>query len=61
MSIVPGPIMCVVGARPNFMKMAPLLLNERLFEDLQLPSPDINLEVGSGSHAVQTAEVMKRF
>jgi len=36
-------------------------LNERLFEDLQLPSPDINLEVGSGSHAVQTAEVMKRF
>ena len=36
-------------------------LNERLFEDLQLPSPDVNLEVGSGSHAVQTAEVMKRF
>jgi UDP-N-acetylglucosamine 2-epimerase (non-hydrolysing) len=36
-------------------------MNEHLFEDLQLPSPDINLEVGSGSHAVQTAEVMKRF
>ena len=36
-------------------------LNERLFSDLELPSPDVNLEVGSGSHAVQTAEVMKRF
>jgi len=80
-----GPVLCVVGARPNFMKMAPLLrafgergdmpppllvhtgqhydfsLNDRLFADLELPKPDINLEVGSGSHAVQTAEVMKRF
>jgi len=80
-----GPILCVVGARPNFMKMAPLLralkartdvpgtvllhtgqhydfaLNERLFSDLGLPVPDINLEVGSASHAQQTAEVMKRF
>ena len=77
--------MCVVGARPNFMKMAPILramdaqdppvphllvhtgqhydadMSGRLFEDLRLPRPDINLEVGSGSHAVQTAEVMKRF
>lgn len=80
-----GPVICVVGARPNFMKMAPILrafsnnqpaiptllvhtgqhydrdMNDRLFEDLQLPHPDINLEVGSGSHAVQTAEVMRRF
>jgi len=80
-----GPVICVVGARPNFMKMAPILrafaahapaiptlllhtgqhydrdMNDRLFEDLRLPRPDINLEVGSGSHAVQTAEVMKRF
>ena len=80
-----GPILCVVGARPNFMKMAPILrafaghapaipallvhtgqhydrdMNDRLFEDLRLPHPDINLEVGSGTHAVQTAEVMKRF
>lgn len=80
-----GPVICVVGARPNFMKMAPILrafaahrpaiptlllhtgqhydrdMNDRLFEDLRLPEPDINLEVGSGSHAVQTAEVMKRF
>ena len=36
-------------------------LNDRLFADLELPAPDVNLEVGSGSHAVQTAEVMKRF
>jgi UDP-N-acetylglucosamine 2-epimerase (non-hydrolysing) len=77
--------MCVVGARPNFMKMAPILralaahqpaipmllvhtgqhydkdMSDRLFEDLRLPRPDINLEVGSASHAVQTAEVMRRF
>ena len=81
----PGPLVCVVGARPNYMKMAPLLrafrtqpdlpgvvlvhtgqhydlqMNERLFADLELPRPDINLEVGSGTHAVQTAEVMRRF
>ncbi|MCP5227388.1 UDP-N-acetylglucosamine 2-epimerase (non-hydrolyzing) [Accumulibacter sp.] len=80
-----GPIACVVGARPNFMKMAPILrafsahrpamptllvhtgqhydndMNDRLFVDLRLPHPDINLEVGSATHAVQTAEVMKRF
>ena len=80
-----GPILCVVGARPNYMKMAPLMrafasapglprallvhtgqhydhaLNGQLFADLDLPPPDVNLEVGSGSHAVQTAEVMKRF
>ena len=80
-----GVILCVVGARPNYMKMAPLLrafrahsslpqcvlvhtgqhydpmMNDQLFEDLELPRPDINLEVGSASHAVQTAEVMRRF
>ncbi|MBX6392174.1 MAG: UDP-N-acetylglucosamine 2-epimerase, partial [Burkholderiales bacterium] len=80
-----GPIVCVVGARPNYMKMAPILrafaaeprlpramlvhtgqhydliLNERLFEDLSLPRPDLNLGVGSGTHAVQTAEVMRGF
>ena len=79
------PIMCVVGARPNFMKMAPILralaahtpalpallvhtgqhydpdMSKRLFDDLGLPLPDLNLDVGSGSHAVQTAEVMRRF
>jgi len=81
----PGALLCVVGARPNYMKMAPLLrafrsradlppavlvhtgqhydpmLNDRLFDDLALPRPDINLGVGSGTHAVQTAEVMRRF
>ena len=81
----PGALLCVVGARPNYMKMAPLLrafrsnpalppavlvhtgqhydpmLNDRLFEDLALPRADINLGVGSGTHAVQTAEVMRRF
>lgn len=81
----PGPVMCIVGARPNFMKMAPILralaahapalrtmlvhtgqhydrdMSDRLFTDLGLPRPDINLDVGSGSHAVQTADVMRRF
>jgi UDP-N-acetylglucosamine 2-epimerase (non-hydrolysing) len=81
----PGPIACVVGARPNYMKMAPLVrafgaradlpratlihtgqhydveMNARLFADLELPAPDLNLEVGSGTHAVQTAEIMRRF
>jgi UDP-N-acetylglucosamine 2-epimerase (non-hydrolysing) len=80
-----APVMCVVGARPNFMKMAPILralaahqpplpamlvhtgqhydqgMSHQLFQDLGLPLPDLNLEVGSGSHAVQTAEVMRRF
>ena len=80
-----GPLLCVVGARPNFMKMGPLLdafarqpglphtvlvhtgqhydaaMSDRLFADLGLPTPDINLEVGSGTHAVQTAEIMRRF
>ena len=80
-----APVMCVVGARPNFMKMAPILralaahqpplpamlvhtgqhydqgMSQQLFQDLGLPMPDLNLEVGSGSHAVQTAEVMRRF
>ena len=78
-------MLCVVGARPNFMKMAPILrafaahapaiptllvhtgqhydkdMNDRLFVDLRLPHPDLNLGVGSGTHAVQTAEVMRRF
>ncbi|ABI55466.1 non-hydrolyzing UDP-N-acetylglucosamine 2-epimerase [Alkalilimnicola ehrlichii MLHE-1] len=76
-------ILCIVGARPNFMKIAPVMralqaqgiparlvhtgqhydaeMNERFFADLGIPHPDINLEVGSASHAVQTAEVMRRF
>lgn len=73
----------VVGARPNLMKMAPVIreLNRRglpqLFVhtgqhydrqmsdvfvgDLNLPSPDVNLGVGSGSHAEQTAKTMIGF
>ena len=37
------------------------MMNDRLFRDLELPAPDINLGVGSGTHAVQTAEIMRRF
>lgn len=77
-------VLCVVGARPNYMKMAPLYaaltasprftprlihtgqhydpeMNDAFFTDLGMPRPDANLDVGSASHAVQTAEVMKRF
>ncbi|MCG8403907.1 MAG: UDP-N-acetylglucosamine 2-epimerase (non-hydrolyzing) [Phycisphaerales bacterium] len=77
-------IICVCGARPNFMKIAPLVeafgrtggietllvhtgqhydarMSKLFFEDLGIPEPDVNLEVGSGSHAVQTAEIMRRF
>src|SRR6266581_1359171 len=93
-------VLTVVGARPNFMKAAPIIAainehNERIlakfadrrerpaetirhilvhtgqhyddlmsgsfFSDLKLPKPDVHLGVGSGSHAVQTAEIMKKF
>jgi UDP-N-acetylglucosamine 2-epimerase (non-hydrolysing) len=77
-------ILSVVGARPNFMKIAPLIremrkhpeidpvlvhtgqhydiqMAGRFFQDLGIPDPDVCLEVGSGSHAYQTAEVMKRL
>jgi UDP-N-acetylglucosamine 2-epimerase (non-hydrolysing) len=77
-------ILNVVGARPNFVKMAPLLrqmrrhadlvptlvhtgqhydarMADQYFRDLELPVPDVCLEVGSGTHAQQTAEVMKRI
>jgi len=80
-----GPILCVVGARPNYMKIAPIIrelrgknnsistklvhtgqhydpeMNDAFFTQLQIPQPDIELDVGSASHAVQTAEIMKRF
>lgn len=76
-------ILHVVGARPNFVKAAPVLrairqlglqqilvhtgqhydrnMSEVFFSELEIPEPDFNLEVGSGSHAVQTAEIMRRF
>jgi UDP-N-acetylglucosamine 2-epimerase (non-hydrolysing) len=76
-------ILHVVGARPNFMKAAPVLhaLRERgirqtlvhtgqhydanmsdvFFSQLGIPAPDVNLGVGSGSQAMQTAEIMSRL
>ena len=74
-------IMCVAGARPNFMKVGPIMhalhatrglqptlvhtgqhydvgMNDVFFAELGIPRPDRLLNVGSGSHAVQTAQVM---
>lgn len=78
----------VAGARPNFMKIAPIIhaikaeqqqgmnmeyrlvhtgqhydkaMSDAFFEDLGIPYPDANLEVGSGSQAGQTANIMIRF
>lgn len=74
----------IVGARPNFMKVAPVLsalkghknveqtlihtgqhydvnMSDIFFEQLGIPAPDVNLAVGSGSHAKQTAEIMIRL
>jgi UDP-N-acetylglucosamine 2-epimerase (non-hydrolysing) len=64
-----APLVRAFGAHPE-MPRAVLIhtgqhydveMNDRLFADLELPPPDLNLEVGSGSHAVQTAEIMRRF
>jgi len=77
-------ILNIVGARPNFMKIAPLMaaeaarggiepvlvhtgqhyderMSDLFFRQLGIPAPDINLGVGSGSHGVQTAEIMRAF
>ncbi len=74
----------VVGARPNFMKVAPVMtalktrerivqtlvhtgqhydanMSDVFFEQLGVPAPDVNLAVGSGTHARQTAEIMTRL
>jgi len=75
--------MLIAGARPNFMKIAPVhrelvsagvkvtlvhtgqhydaAMSDLFFKQLGIPEPDVNLEVGSASHAVQTAEIMRRF
>jgi UDP-N-acetylglucosamine 2-epimerase (non-hydrolysing) len=78
-------VLCVVGARPNFIKVAPLLkamadfpgsiqpvlvntgqhydqeMVDYFFDDLDIPTPEVNLGVGSGSHAQQTARIMADF
>jgi UDP-N-acetylglucosamine 2-epimerase (non-hydrolysing) len=78
-------IAAIVGARPNFMKIAPIMqamaqypnqfeqllihtgqhydanMSQIFFDELDLPRPDVNLNVGSGSHAWQTAQIMQLF
>src|SRR6202049_2852162 len=76
-------IVHVIGARPNFMKAAPVIralsafpveqvvvhtgqhydfnMSDVFFQQLGMPAPDVNLQVGSGSHAQQTAHIMCRF
>jgi UDP-N-acetylglucosamine 2-epimerase (non-hydrolysing) len=77
-------IINIIGARPNLVKIAPLLreakrhpeihsllvhtgqhydekLSEVFFQQMGIPEPDVNLEVGSGSQAWQTAEILKRI
>src|ERR1700761_1634632 len=76
-------ILHVVGARPNFMKAAPvhralsnrghkqtivhtgqhydIQMSDVFFKELNIPQPDENLNVGSGSHAQQTASIISRF
>lgn len=77
-------VLCVVGARPNFMKAAPVIsalreragfsirlihtgqhyddvMSGRFFQELDLPLPDLNLEVGSGSHGEQTGQILMRL
>jgi UDP-N-acetylglucosamine 2-epimerase (non-hydrolysing) len=74
----------VVGARPNFMKAAPVMralaekpglrqilvhtgqhydqnMSDVFFRELEIPEPDFNLAVGSGTHAAQTGQIMMRF
>ncbi len=77
-------VLSVVGARPNFMKLAPLArelearggvhhvivhtgqhydvqMSATFFKDLAIPAPDYDLEVGSGTHAQQTAAIMQKI
>lgn len=80
----PLRIVCIAGARPNFMKIAPILraldasskfdgivvhtgqhydkaMSEVFFQQLGIPAPQINLDVGSSSHGVQTGRIMIAF
>ncbi|MFM8791956.1 MAG: non-hydrolyzing UDP-N-acetylglucosamine 2-epimerase [Solirubrobacterales bacterium] len=83
--MAPSKVLHVLGTRPNFIKMAPVvegiaevlpgteqvvvhtgqhydrMMSEVFFEELGMPQPDHTLEVGSGSHALQTARVMERL
>lgn len=77
----PWRVDCIVGARPNFVKIAPIMrafrtdgrflvrlihtgqhydiaMNEVFFQELAIPAPEVNLEVGSGSNTEQTARIM---
>src|SRR3954454_14896897 len=83
-------VLLIAGARPNFMKIAPLIkaiqyrerngdadaidwrlvhtgqhydarMSQIFFAELGIPAPHINLEVGSGSQAIQTANIMMQF
>jgi UDP-N-acetylglucosamine 2-epimerase (non-hydrolysing) len=74
----------VAGARPNFMKLAPVVrglqqrgelkfrivhtgqhydaaMNDVFFEELRIPRPEVHLDVGSGTHGVQTARIIERY
>ncbi len=78
------PLFLVAGARPNFIKLAPLVwaltsrgdisfkivhtgqhydyaMSQAFFDILQIPEPDVNLEVGSADHSIQTARILERF
>jgi UDP-N-acetylglucosamine 2-epimerase (non-hydrolysing) len=84
MATKPTKVLCIAGARPNFMKIAPIMralrarpafdarlvhtgqhyddkLSAIFFDELRIPRPDIELEVGSASHAVQAAKIMLAF
>jgi UDP-N-acetylglucosamine 2-epimerase len=75
-------VLTVVGARPQFVKAAPVsralrdehnellvhtgqhyddAMSAAFFRELEIPAPDLNLEVGSGSHATQTADILRRL